>query len=157
MMTPGILALIQLCAPMVHPTTMAKVVTVESSGNPYAIGVVGGRLARQPRNLAEALATVEALQAAGWNFSVGHAQINKVNFRKYGLNPETAFDPCTNLRVGGLILQSCYVSSLSSAPARNDSQFHLTRALSCYYSGRLDSRDGWHYAGSVFSAGSGNR
>lgn len=152
MMTPAVLALIQTCAPMVHPTTMGKVVTVESAGNPYAIGVVGGHLARQPRNLAEALATVKMLEAAGWNFSVGHAQVNKGNFGKYGLSPETAFDPCGNLRVGGLILQSCYAASLSSAPARNDSQYHLTRALSCYYSGRLDSRDGWRYASSVFSA-----
>ena len=151
-MTPGILALIQLCAPMIHPTTMSKVITVESSGNPYAIGVVGGRLARQPRNLPEALATVRMLQASGWNYSVGHAQVNKGNFRKYGLDPESAFDPCTNIRVGGQILQSCYVASLSTAPRQGDSQWHLMRALSCYYSGRLDSRDGWKYASNVFSA-----
>ena len=156
-MTAEILALIQLCAPMVHPTTMSNVITVESSGNPYAIGVVGGRLVRQPRNLPEALATVQMLQASGWNYSVGPAQVNKVNFRKYGLSHESAFDPCTNIRVGGQILQSCYAASLSSAPARNDSQFHLTRALSCYYSGRLDSSDGWRYAKSVFSARSRNR
>lgn len=151
-MKPGILALIQLCAPMVHPTTMSSVITVESSGNPYAIGVVGGHLVRQPRNLDEALATVRMLQASGWNFSVGHAQVNKTNFRKYGLNHETAFDPCTNIRVGAQILQSCYAASLSSAPKQSDSQFHLARALSCYYSGRLDSRDGWRYANSVFAA-----
>ena len=154
-MTPGVIALIpliELCAPMVHPTTMSNVISVESSGNPYAIGVVGGHLVRQPRNLGEALATVRMLEASGWNFSVGHAQVNKFNFRKYGLSPETAFDPCTNIRVGGQILQSCYVASLSSAPKQNDSQFHLARALSCYYSGRLDSRDGWRYANSVFAA-----
>lgn len=152
MITPSIVALIQTCAPMVHPTTMEAVVTVESAGNPYAIGVVGGHLVRQPRNLDEALATVRMLQSGGWNFSVGHAQINQVNFQRYGLTPETAFDPCTNLRVGGQILQSCYSSSLSSAPAQRDSQFHLARALSCYYSGRLDSPQGWRYARGVFLA-----
>ena len=151
-MTPGVLALIQLCAPMIHPTTMSKVITVESSGNPYAIGVVGGRLERQPQNLPEALATVRMLQSSGWNFSVGHAQVNKSNFRKYGLDPETAFDPCTNIRVGAQILQSCYASSLSTAPRQSDSQWHLMRALSCYYSGRLDSREGLRYASSVFTA-----
>ncbi len=152
MITPSIVALIQACAPMVHPTTMSAVITVESSGNPYAIGVVGGRLARQPRNLPEALATVQMLQTAGWNYSVGHAQVNKSNFRRYGLTAESAFDPCTNIRVGGQILQSCYASSLSAAPLQQNSQFHLIRALSCYYSGRLDSREGWRYANSVFSA-----
>jgi type IV secretion system protein VirB1 len=151
-MTPVIIALIQTCAPMVHPTTMSAVVTIESAGNPYAIGVVGGRLVRQPRNLPEALATMKMLQDNGWNYSVGHAQVNKTNFRKYGLTPQNAFDPCTNLKVGGQILQSCYTASLSSAPRQGNSQYHLARALSCYYSGRLDSRDGWRYAKSVFGA-----
>lgn len=153
MMTPAILALIQTCAPMVHPTTMSAVITVESSGNPFAIGVVGGRLVRQPRNIQEALATVQMLHAAGWNYSVGHAQVNKTNFRRFGLSPETAFDPCTNVRVGGQILQGCYEASLTSAPRQTDAQFHLARAFSCYYSGRLDSREGRSYANTVFSVG----
>ena len=36
---------------------MQHVVQVESAGNPYAMGVVNGKLSRQPRNLAEALKT----------------------------------------------------------------------------------------------------
>lgn len=153
MLTSAMIALLQTCAPMVHPETMSAVITVESSGNPFAIGVVGGRLVRQPRNLQEALATVQMLQAGGWNYSLGHAQVNKTNFRRYGLNPETAFDPCTNVRVGGQILQSCYQASLATSPRQGDTQYHLARAFSCYYSGRLDSRDGRNYANSVFSAG----
>lgn len=47
---------------------MQHVVRVESSNNPYAIGVVGGRLARQPKNLPEALATVRMLESRGYNF-----------------------------------------------------------------------------------------
>ena len=46
----------------VPPTVMEHVVKVESSFNPYAIGVVGGRLARQPRSLAEALSTARMLE-----------------------------------------------------------------------------------------------
>ncbi|EPT7341098.1 hypothetical protein ACVR8P_005750 [Pseudomonas aeruginosa] len=38
------MVLAQQCAPTVAPQTMAAVVQVESSFNPYAIGVVGGRL-----------------------------------------------------------------------------------------------------------------
>lgn len=152
MITPPLMSLIAVCAPMIHPDTMSAVISAESAGNPYAIGVVGGRLARQPRNLPEALATTQMLQDTGWNFSVGHAQINKANFPRYGLSRETAFDPCTNIRVGGQILQSCYAASLASAPTQTNTQFHLARALSCYYSGRLDSSDGRRYANSVFSA-----
>jgi len=39
------------CAVGVHPALMEKIIHVESSGNPYAIGVVGGHLLRQPRNI----------------------------------------------------------------------------------------------------------
>jgi hypothetical protein len=51
------------CSSLAVPDdVMQHVVHVESSYNPYAIGVVGGKLARQPRNLAEALATVRMLE-----------------------------------------------------------------------------------------------
>ena len=56
---------------------MHHVVRVESSGNPYAIGVVGGRLQRQPKNLAEAVATAKMLEQKGFNFSLGLAQVNR--------------------------------------------------------------------------------
>ena len=148
MMPPLLSALLPICAPMVAPSTMHSVITVESAGNPYAIGVVGGRLARQPRNKAEAIATAQALERAGWNFSVGTAQVNKKNFKKYGLTLETAFDTCANLNAGARILQGCYESSLKSA--QGNANFHLARAFSCYYSGRLDSRDGHQYARKVF-------
>jgi len=72
------LALAQQCAPSVHPQTMAAVVGVESGSNPFAIGVVGGTLVRQPNNLAEATATAQALDRAGYNFSVGIAQVNRL-------------------------------------------------------------------------------
>ena len=49
---------------------MEHVVRVESSFNPFAIGVVGGRLARQPKELPEALATARMLEEKGFNFSL---------------------------------------------------------------------------------------
>lgn len=147
-MTALLSSLLPICAPMVAPSTMHSVITVESGGNPYAIGVVGGRLARQPKNKAEALATVQMLEQAGWNYSVGTAQVNKHNFAKFGLTLETAFDPCTNLNAGARILQSCYESSLKTGSGNQN--FHLARAFFCYYSGRLDSKDGHQYARKVF-------
>ena len=146
----GLVMLIQACAPMVHHTTMESVITVESSGNPYAIGVVNGSLVRQPKNKAEAIATAQMLEQRGMNYSVGVAQVNKHNFKKYGLTLESAFDPCTNVNAGGRILHACYASSLKTQ--NNNTQAHLARAFSCYYSGRLDSSVGHKYAAQVFRA-----
>ncbi len=126
-------ALALACAPAVHTSTAQALVTVESSFNPHAIGVVGGALERQPRNRREALATVRDLQARGWNFSVGLAQINVRNFARLGLTAATAFDPCENLRAMQAVLVECYERAAPQAPT----QTALRRALSCYYSGNF--------------------
>ena len=125
--------LVLACAPLVHAGTAHALVTVESGFNPHAIGVVGGVLERQPRNRAEALATATQLQAKGWNFSVGLAQINVHNFQRLGLTTATAFDPCENLRAMQTVLGECFDRS---APAAQP-QTALRRALSCYYSGNF--------------------
>lgn len=126
-------ALAMACAPLVHASTTQALVAVESSFNPHAIGVVGGALDRQPRNLAEALATASHLQANGWNFSVGLAQINLRNFERLGLNATTAFDPCENLRAMQEVLAECFERSSRKALP----QPALRQALSCYYSGNF--------------------
>ena len=126
-------ALAMACAPLVHTDTAQALVAVESSFNPHAIGVVGGVLDRQPRNLAEALATANQLQANGWNFSVGLAQINLRNFERLGLNATTAFDPCENLRAMQTVLAECFERSSQKALP----QAALRQALSCYYSGNF--------------------
>ena len=58
----------------VPPRLMYHVAMVESDANRYAIGVVGGRLLRQPASLEEAIATARSLETQGYNFSVGVAQ-----------------------------------------------------------------------------------
>ncbi len=126
-------ALALACAPGVHASTTQALVTVESSFNPHAIGVVGGVLDRQPRNRAEALATANQLQAKGWNFSVGLAQINVRNLERLGLTTATAFDPCENLRAMQAVLAECFERSAPGAPP----QTALRQALSCYYSGNF--------------------
>lgn len=129
------MVLAQQCAPTVAPQTMAAVVQVESSFNPYAIGVVGGKLQRQPKSQAEAVATAKALEADGWNFSVGVAQVNRYNLPKYSLTYEEAFEPCANVRVGSKILEDCYTRALPRT--EGDRQRVLHSALSCYYSGNF--------------------
>jgi type IV secretion system protein VirB1 len=131
-------ALAMACAPVVHPSTAHALVAVESGFNPHAIGVVGGVLHRQPRNRAEALATVTQLQSAGWNFSVGLAQINVHNFKRLGLTPATAFEPCENLRAMQAVLTECFDRSPADGVAVAASgQASLRQALSCYYSGNF--------------------
>lgn len=128
-------ALALSCAPQVHPGTAHALVAIESAFNPWAIGVVGGALVRQPRSSAEALVTIHSLQTQGWNFSVGLAQINQRNFARLGLTPATSLDPCANLRAMQTVLTDCYARSAPHIPA----QLALRQALSCYYSGNIDS------------------
>lgn len=120
------------CAPAVHANTLAHVVQVESGYNPYAIGVVGAHLERQPRNRDEALATAAWLATHHFNYSVGLAQVNQSNFTKYRLTVATAFEPCRNLQVAAAILTDCY---LRAYQIRSDKQPALHDAFSCYYSG----------------------
>src|SRR5688500_8268701 len=119
------------CAPAVHLTTAAAIVGVESTFNPNAIGVVGGNLARQPRSRADAQATARSLQGAGWNYSVGLAQINRANFKRLGLGSLTALEPCRNLAAMQAVLIDCFER------AGGTGQGSLRRALSCYYSGNF--------------------
>ena len=128
------LALSQKCAPSVEPRIMVAILRVESEFNPFAIGVVNGRLERQPRNMAEAVATAQALERNGWNFSVGAAQVNRYNLAKYKLDYANAFDPCASLHAGAGIFKDCYDRAKGKAP---DDRMAWNRAFSCYYSGNF--------------------
>ena len=129
------LALSLACAPQVHADTARALVSVESAFNPWALGVVGAALVHQPRHRAEAVATASALQAGGWDFSVGLGQINVSNFKRLGLTLESAFEPCRNLAAMQAVLSECFDQARASATAPAADQAALRRALSCYWSG----------------------
>jgi type IV secretion system protein VirB1 len=121
---------------------MQHVVHVESSRNPFAIGVVGGYLARQPKSLEEALAAVKVLKEEGYNFSVGIAQVNRYNLAKYGLNTYAeAFEACPNLQAGSRILRECY-----------DRAQDWGKAFSCYYSGNFATGFDHGYVQKIFAS-----
>jgi type IV secretion system protein VirB1 len=130
--TSAFLALAMQCAPSIHPATLTPLVKTESSFNPWAIGVVGRALPRQPQSLDEAVTAVKALVEQGADFSIGLGQINRQHF-DVG-KPERVFDPCTNLRMTAVVLQACYTKASKSGP---DQQAALQQAISCYYSGNL--------------------
>lgn len=126
---------------MAHPL-MQRVVQVESSGNRFAIGVVGGQLVRQPMELNEAVATVLALQSAGRNFSIGLAQVNRVHFAQLGWTHDLSrgFDACANVAAGAAILNDCFARATASGYVHTEDKGAYTArhaALSCYYSGDL--------------------
>lgn len=127
----------------VPPDVMHHVVRVESSFNPYAIGVVGARLARQPAALPEAIATARMLERRGYNFSLGLSQVNRHNLRRYGLGTyAAAFEPCRNLVAGSRILAECH------RRARGD----WGKAFSCYYSGDFSTGYRHGYVRKVFAS-----
>jgi len=139
-MTPDFIALAQQCAPQVSPFTMAAIVRTESGFNPFAIGVVHGRLLRQPANEAEAVATARALARDGWDFSVGLVQVSRANWATYGLDERNAFDPCRNLAAGAAILEGCFERAGSARlNTRPDRQSALRNSLSCYASGNFSA------------------
>lgn len=122
---------------------MQHVVNVESGNNPFAIGVVGAHLQRQPQNLGEAVATARMLESQGYNYSLGIAQVNRSNFAKLGLDSyEKAFALCPNLVAGTQILAQCYTQ------AGGD----WGKAFSCYYSGNFAKGYEDGYVQRVFSS-----
>ncbi|MFP5595634.1 lytic transglycosylase domain-containing protein [Kluyvera sp. 142486] len=124
---------INQCGPDVATEVIHRIVSVESSFNPYAIGVVGGRLQRQPKTKDEAVVTAKFLANNGWNFSMGLAQVNRYNLDKYGLSYDSVFEPCANLRAAASIYQECFARALKTSEY-NDARL---KAFSCYYSGNF--------------------
>ncbi|MGC8698455.1 MAG: lytic transglycosylase domain-containing protein [Halothiobacillus sp.] len=123
------------CAPSVAPQTLAAIVRVESGGNPWTIGVNGNYvLPRQPRSKTEAVREANRLIGMGYNIDMGVMQINVNNLRRLNLSVEQVFDPCTNIKAGGQILQSFY---LKSAKDIGQGQESLKRAISAYNTGNF--------------------
>jgi type IV secretion system protein VirB1 len=146
------LALTLACAPQVHADTAHALVSVESAFNPWAIGVVGGALQRQPRHRTEAIATAQALQAAGRNFSVGLGQINVGNFSRLGLTLANAFEPCTNLVAMQAGLTECFERAQRKSARASADQAALRAAFSCYYSGNFTTGFRHGYVSKVVAA-----
>jgi type IV secretion system protein VirB1 len=128
------IALAEECAPTVDPVIMEAIVTVESNYNPYAIGIVGAYLSRQPKTKQEAIAVAKSLEREGFNFSMGLAQVNYHNLGKYDLTYETIFNPCVNLTAASKIYGNCF--NRASKQFSTDIQ-SMKAAFSCYYSGNF--------------------
>lgn len=110
---------------------MQALVLQESSGNPYAIGVVGAPLISQPTSKPEAIEAAGILLEAGANISLGLGQINYRNLKGLGITLDDAFEFCPNLKAADEILSSCFKRAERDGL---EGQEALKGALSCYYS-----------------------
>ena len=146
-MTISLATLLAQCAPQVAPSTMAAVVSTESKGNPFAIGVNRGRQVRQPTSVVEAATIARALLARGANLDLGLGQINSSNLRWLGLSVEAAFDPCQNVAAAARVLAINYRRAVA---VRHPTP--LGAALSAYNTGsmRRGYRNG--YVARVYAA-----
>ncbi len=151
-------ALVSQCVPAhVSPQTMQAIMSVESGGKPHAIGykIIRQsdrkvfRLTAQPSNQQEAITWAKWFQSNGYEFDAGVAQIHSTNFKRYGLTAQTAFDACSSIRVGALILAECYASAL---PKYKNEQVALRHTLSCYQSGNFKTGFNTGYVAKVVNA-----
>ena len=127
----ALLALASQCAPSVAPETVLAIIHTESSGEPFALNVNGGRQPAKQSNAADAVATARRYVAAGYSVDLGLGQINSRNMRWLGLTWETVFDPCTNVAALAHVLTTNY----NAVKAGRDPQSALRVALSMYNTG----------------------
>jgi type IV secretion system protein VirB1 len=127
----ALLALASQCAPSVAPETVLAIVHTESSGDPFALNVNGGRQPARQYNAADAAATARRYVAAGYSVDLGLGQINSRNMRWLGLTWDTVFDPCTNVAALARVLTTNY----NAVIAGRDPQTALRVALSMYNTG----------------------
>ncbi len=143
----AILALASQCAPTVAPETVLAIIQTESSGDPLALNVNGGRHPLRQSNAADAAATAGRYVAAGYSVDLGLGQINSRNMRWLGLTWETVFDPCVNIAALGRVLSSNYKAAI----AGRDPQTALRVALSMYNTGSRTRGFRNGYVGKVVS------
>lgn len=126
-----LLALASQCAPSVAPETVLAIIQTESSGEPFALNVNGGRQPARQSNAGDAAATARRYVASGYSVDLGLGQINSRNMRWLGLTWETIFDPCTNVAALARVLTTNY----NAVSAGRDPQTALRVALSMYNTG----------------------
>lgn len=136
------------CAPGAPVATLRSIVRVESAFNPFALSInypeaAGAQLgigegtvalARQPKNLDEAIRWAKWFMANGQTVSVGLMQLNVEHLAGLKLPLEKAFDPCVNLRMGWLIFSDKYAQA---SAVLGKGQLAMHAAFSAYNSGSL--------------------
>ncbi|APA90303.2 lytic transglycosylase domain-containing protein (plasmid) [Paraburkholderia sprentiae WSM5005] len=139
-------AMMQRCAPNVHPTTLSAIVKTESSGRMYVLldngpanlpFSVRKTMLRTiyPESATEAASIARDLISRGHLVDMGLTQLNNRNLAGLGLSVEQALDPCTNLWAGSTILSNFYANA---SKQYRDQQSALLAAISAYNTGDFE-------------------
>lgn len=148
------------CVPQVHPTTMSAIVAVESKASAYIIADSGPAhlpwaqrktmlRSFDPPTKEEAVRIVETLLKQGHLVDIGVSQVNVRNIAPSGVSIGDAFDPCTNLRLGGQVLVAFYLDALKKFRAPDKA---LLAAISAYNTGSFVNGFGNGYVQKVVNA-----
>lgn len=146
---PQTMSLVQLrdrCAPTAPLSTLAAIMSAESSGNPNAIqvdypnallsrlGLPAGtlRLRRQPKNFQEAREWIAYLNERHISVDVGLMQVSTDEAMWRHISPAALLDPCINVRTGWSILEHDYKVEVNHF---GPGQVALQHALSRYNTG----------------------
>jgi type IV secretion system protein VirB1 len=135
-----------MCAPTAPLSTLAAIISAESSGNPSAIqidfpkallrgwGLTPGtlRLQRQPIDANEAGEWIAYLNAHRISVDVGMMQVSTDEAVRRHIAPNALLDPCTNIRTGWSILEDDYKIEVNRF---GPGQVALQHALSRYNTG----------------------
>ncbi|MGR5299176.1 lytic transglycosylase domain-containing protein [Vibrio mediterranei] len=125
------------CQHQVHPAVIETIIEIESSGQPFAMAVVGEPTLTQPISKPDAYALLDTLLSAGKNVSAGLMQINQQHF-----DVDTPiFDPCTNITYGAQLLKDCH-DRAKRRFRRKPPMVWLEATASCYFSGNFTT--GFH-------------
>lgn len=125
-------ALCMSCAPNVNPATTAAIITIESKGNPLAIGDNKTHKSYFPKNKESAIKIAQSLLDQKHSIDIGIMQINSTHIKPMRLSLNRLFDSCYNINVGSRILTDFYVKHSKTS---KDPQEALLKAISAYNTG----------------------
>lgn len=107
--------LAETCAPTVAVETLAAVISLESSFQPFDIRINSGPpLSRQPKSKAEAIEAATTLIAKHQDIQLGLGGIGIEELAKLNLTISDAFDPCVNLKATATLLDGYYRLAISA-------------------------------------------
>ena len=120
------------CAPNVSPATTTAIITIESRGNPLAIGDNTTHKSYSPKNAESAVKIAQSLLDQKHSIDIGLMQVNSAHIKSMHLNLTSLFDSCYNISVGSRILTDFYVKHSKTSP---NFQEALLKAISSYNTG----------------------
>lgn len=147
---PQFAALTRTCAATVPNDTLAAITRTESAFYPFALsinypqtsarraGFVNSSmlLARQPKNLDEAVGWASWFELHGYTVSVGLMQVNTQTAKLYRISLRQLFDPCRNVSAGAAIITDYYHRRHHSTTSTSEA---LLDAISAYNSGNINT------------------